>query len=135
MLIKKANGSNNYCSQCWFLFFNIIGSVLIMAELCCYIIIFHHLTVHNNNLMAGILDQNVIKKRNMTNAVSLSGLFICWLLEAFHLIFGGFLALVVGGHWNRLLSIFIRYLEFVLVPLVHIHTSPPIRRYLMSLKC
>ena len=111
-----------------------VGFVQIVSEFFCYVVIFHHLKVHDNDIMSGVLDKNVIKKRNLTNAVSLSGLFICWSLEFFHLTSAGFLALVVGGNWNRALSIFTRYLEFALVPLVHIRTSPPIRRYLTSLE-
>jgi len=134
MLVEATNTSNKHCSQCWFLFFNMIGSFLIVTEFFCYLFIFQYVKVHDNNIMTGILDKNVIKKRNMTNMVSLSGLSICWLLEVLHIIFGGFLAMVFGSHWNRVISIFIRYLEYVLVPLVHIKTSPPIGRYLMSLK-
>ena len=96
--------------------------------------IFRHLKVHNNEVMSGMLSQVAINKRNRVNAISLYGLLICWSLEVFHMTLAGFLALIVGGYWNRVLSVFIRYLEFVLVPLVQIYTSPPIRRFVGSLE-
>lgn len=110
------------------------GSLMICIELICYIIIFHHLKVHNNEMMSGILDKNVIKKRNFVNAISLTGLFVCWLLELFHLVFAGFVSLFIGNQWNREVSTFLRQLEFVLVPLIQIGTSPPIKRHLASMK-
>jgi hypothetical protein len=115
------------------LFFSTFGFLLICIELFCYIILFRHLMVHNNEVMSEILDKNTIKKRNLTNAISLTGLFACWLLELFHLVFAGFLSLFIGNQWNREVSTFLRYFEFVLIPLIQIHTSPPIKRYLTSI--
>jgi hypothetical protein len=54
-------------------------------------------------------------------------------VELFHLIFAGFLSLIIGNQWNREVSSFLRHFEFVLIPLIQIHTSPPIKRHQASL--
>jgi hypothetical protein len=47
----------------------------------CYIIFFHYVTYHNNNIAINVLKPSVIKQRNNTNAISMLGLFASWLME------------------------------------------------------
>ena len=116
----------------WILFCSLIGLIFISIELTCYIIIFQHISVHNNTVMSEILDQNIIKKRNQVNAISLTGLFTCWSMLFFHLIVAGFFSYISGNKWNREMSTILRYFEYVLVPYIQIRTSPPIKRYLSN---
>jgi hypothetical protein len=129
-LIETSEDSGIPWNKIGLFIFSMDGFLMISIELFCYINIYHHLKTHNNEMMSGILDKNTIKKRNFTNAVSLTGLFVCWLVELFHLVFAGFLSLFIGNQWNREVSTFLRHLEFVLIPLIQIHTSPPIKRHL-----
>jgi hypothetical protein len=38
-----------------------------------YVVYFHHIVVHDNNIASKILQPNVIKQRNKTNAITMSG--------------------------------------------------------------
>jgi len=121
---------DNYWKKLLMLFSSLMGLFLISIELTCYIIIFRHISIHNNTIMKGILDQNTLQKRNRVNAISLTGLFACWSMLLFHNLIGGVLSFFIGTKWNRDMAAFLRYFEFALAPYIQIRTSQPIKRYL-----
>jgi len=53
--------------------FTFLGLFMIVTELVCYLIIFKHISHHNNQVMSGMLDPKVIAMRNHVNAVTLKG--------------------------------------------------------------
>lgn len=54
----------------------LLGLVVVIAELCCYIIIFRHLYIHDKGLMKQkILPANEINRRHQKNATTLFGQF------------------------------------------------------------
>ena len=105
---------------------------MVCIELSCYLTLFQHIYYHDNHVMVTILDAKVITMRNRVNAVTLKGLFATWVMEVFQVVVAGLLSNVIGNRWNRELSAFLRQTEFLLIPLIQIHTSPPIKRLLLS---
>lgn len=121
--------SRNGWPKLFIMFYTIFGSLLTSIEFCSYLILFYHIHNHNNNIINGILDQKVIQSRNRANAMSLTGLFMCWMLEVWYIILVGFLSFILGNKSNRGISAFLRYYEFLLIPLIHVHTSEPVKRF------
>ena len=116
------------------MFYTIFGSLLTSIEFCSYLILFSHLHNHNNKVIRGILDKKVLQSRNRANAMSLTGLFMCWMLKVLYIILVGFLSFTLGSKSNRGVSAFLRYYEFFLIPLIHINTSEPIKRFKSSME-
>ena len=84
---------------------------------------------HNNNIAANILRREVIKQRNRTNAITMVGLFLTWLMElSYYSLVVILMTLGYDGH-SREIATIIKMFEFSLVPLVQIMTSPPLRRF------
>jgi hypothetical protein len=52
-----------------FIWLSAMGTILTLLEIFSYIIFFHHVTQHNNNIAANILKPSIIKQRNKANAV------------------------------------------------------------------
>ena len=59
----------------------IIGAVFTLTESSFYFAFFVYLFNHNNNIAATVLQPSVVKHRNRTNAISMLGLFITWIIE------------------------------------------------------
>ena len=99
-----------------------MGIIFTLIEILCYIIIFHHIFHHNTNIAAVVLSEKVIKQRNRTNAISFFGQFVAWIMRFWFL----FLFLVTN---TMALPVVIKNFEFVLIPLVEMYTSAPIRSF------
>jgi hypothetical protein len=96
-----------------------------------YIILFHHIWKHNNNVASIVLDQKIVLQRNKANAMNLTGLFATWVTELVYPIFVGLLFFVVPGHNNiRDVVGTFKWFDYFLIPFIQVHTSPPLRRYL-----
>ncbi len=105
------------------------------VEVSSYIILFHHIWKHDNNLAADVLDQNIIKKRNRVNALSVFGLFVTWVIEVLYVVFIGILSFIVIDHdFVREVVGFCRIYDYFLIPFVQIHTSAPIQAFISSRK-
>jgi hypothetical protein len=46
-----------------------------------YIVYFHHIMVHDKNIASKLLQPKVIKQRNQTNAITMSGQVAAWFME------------------------------------------------------
>ena len=128
--------------------FFFLGIGLTTIEITSYIVLYYHISCHNNNkTIQQILDKNTIKNRNRTNAISLTGMFLSWAWEVWYLLlvgivrylksdwlaYGyltGIISLVINdANWFRELATLIKCYEFYFIPLVQIYTSAPIRRF------
>ena len=112
-------------------FFSSIGGMLTIIELICYITIFHYLAYHNNNVASAVLSDKVIKQRNKANAISFFGQFAAWIMKVWYVILFGILYAANIGGTAREISILIKDFEFILIPLVEIYTSPPIKFFML----
>jgi len=106
----------------------VLGIILTVMEMCCYIIFFHHLTNHNKNIAAPILNPSVIKRRNEANAVSMLGLFACWLLDVWYMVLAGILATEFEMDLVKEVSATFKDFDFVWIPLLQIMTSSLMRK-------
>ena len=78
-----------------------------------------------------VIQPEVLKLRNKRNAISMIGLLASWLMELWYIIIGGLLtAIIKDPVYVRDVSTLIKMLEFVLLPLVQILSSEPIKRFL-----
>ena len=81
-----------------------------------------------------VLAPSVIQQRNKTNAVSLTGQFLGWVMEIWYLILVGLLSAFFNMDSVREISSLVKDLEFVLIPFVEISTSAPIRNFIANNK-
>ena len=108
-----------------------IGALFAMIELICYIAIFHYISHHNKNVASVVLSDKVIKQRNRTNAISFFGQFAAWIMKVWYvIIFGILYAANIGGTVREIIPL-IKNFEFVLIPLVEIYTSAPIKTFMV----
>ena len=105
------------------------GVVYSVIEFCCYIIFFVHVAHHDNNIAVVVLHKETIRQRNHTNAITMMGLFLTWLMELSYLGWN-VVAFATGfSEQTREFLTIIKMFEFSLVPLVQIKTSPPLRKF------
>ena len=111
-----------------------IGTIFTMLELTSYIIFFQYITKHNKNVASTILQPSVIKQRNQANAISMVGQIVAWVLEIWYTIFMGFLPIYFKLETVREASALLKNIEFVLIPMVEVYTSAPIRKFNLKSK-
>ena len=112
----------------------ILGTLLTMLELTSYIIFFHYVSKHNKNVASTILQPSVIKQRNQANAISMVGQIVAWVLEIWYTIFMGFLPIYFKLETVREASALLKNIEYVLIPMVEVYTSAPIRKFNLKSK-
>ena len=101
---------------------------MIMIEITCYFILYHHIYSHDVNIAALVLDSSVIRKRHQVNAVSLTGLFAGWLMEVWYVVFVGIIAILFKNDSLYEMSTFCKVYAYYLVPIVQVSTSALLRR-------
>jgi len=102
-----------------------------VIELSCYLFLYSYIKTHNSTVAVNILDPVVINMRNRVNSISLTGHVACWVLEiGYFAIIGIFSVLRV----NVIRDVFpyIKIVEYFLVPLIQIKTSPSINTYVQA---
>ena len=110
-----------------------VGAFFPTVELACYIAFFHHTIHHDNTVAIIVIQPEVLKLRNKRNAISMVGLLASWLMELWYIIIVGLLtAMIKDPVYVRDVATLIKMFEFVLLPMVQIFTSEPIKRFLMS---
>jgi hypothetical protein len=105
-----------------------------VLEFFCYAVMFYVIIKHDNTEAVKIVKPSVIKQRNQTNAVTLTGQFSCFLIEIWYIVFVGLLAVPKNITYLREWAAMIKTLEFFLLPFIMITTSAPLRNFLI-LKC
>ena len=108
--------------------FAVHGTMMILIEITCYFILYHHIYSHDVNIAALVLDSSVIRKRHQVNAVSLTGLFAGWLMEVWYVVFVGIIAILFKNDSLYEMSTFCKVYAYYLVPIVQVSTSALLRR-------
>jgi hypothetical protein len=112
--------------------------VLIMAlygilnhaiEFCCYFVIFYTIFKHDNTEAIKILKPSVIRQRNQTNAISLIGQVLGFVIKLWYLITIGFLAVPFNATTVREVSGIMKTLDFIAIPVVMILTTSNLRNF------
>ena len=116
------------------IFSALIGAIFTASEIMCYFILYFYLLNHNNNFAINILDSSVIRMRNLANSISLYGQILSWVMEVWYNVLIGFISNVFNPSSLREVAPFFKTFEFILVPIVQIYTSPPIKRFIASRK-
>ena len=114
------------------IFIAALGGIFSMIEIACYIVIYLHIDVHNNTVAIQLLDPSVIRVRNRTNSITLTGQVMSWFMELWYIVLIGFISNMFNPASLREVAPFFKTFEFFLVPLVQIYTSPPIKRFISS---
>ena len=130
-LTTDKESSSKFWTSWFATIFFFLGICLTATEITSYIVLYYHISCHNNNkTIQQILDKNTIKNRNRTNAISLTGMFLSWAWEVWYLLLVGIISLVINdANWFRELATLIKCYEFYFIPLVQIYTSAPIKRF------
>ncbi len=109
----------------------ILGGLMTLTELFCYISIYLYAKKTTNNV-GGILRDSVIRERNKGNAISLYGQIATWFIEFYYVFLVGFFVNYFNGDVVREITPILKHFDFVLVPLVQVYTTPPLKKHLMS---
>ena len=106
------------------------GVIVNLIEFSSYIFIFYKMYKHDNLEAILILKPSVIKQRNQTNAVTMTGQVICFFIKIWFSIIVGLLAVPFNAFVMREWAGIIKSVDFALIPLVMILTSAPLRTFL-----
>jgi hypothetical protein len=90
-----------------------IGFLLNIAELSCYITIFSYLSFVNKRNASSVLKPSIIRDRNRSNAISLTGQAAGWIMEVWYIILVGVFSTIYKFELTRELSPIIKLFEFV----------------------
>lgn len=110
----------------------LVWILLLVLKTICLVLLFYHLFKHNEFVKSSeILRPEIIKKRNVRNAINLSGQLAGALSEMAYTIIIGIM--VASGTFleNRDFFAIFKLSEFFIMPLVETLTSPPLRRFVL----
>lgn len=75
------------------------------------------------------MSKAIITKRNRSNAVSMSGELITWLTEILYILIIGIASNFIDSDVLNQVSPFVKDASFLVVPVVYIWTSGPLKEY------
>jgi len=107
-----------------------IGILFNLTELMCYISYFHYIFKHESTVAVNIVKPSDLKQRRNRNAFSMAGQIAGWLMNVWPVLLVAVLSTFFESSNVRDIMPFFKMIEFVLLPLIQMYTSPPIRRYL-----
>lgn len=111
---------------------SLMAVVQITTESFCYIILFSHIFYYDNRVAIRVVKRDVVRQRNRSNVISMAGLFATWLMElAYFIWLALFFKWNYSDHVRELLTI-IKMAEFVIIPLVQVVTSPPLKNFVFE---
>ena len=114
------------------LFVGAVTLSLTFAEIACYTKLYLFMYKKDNGRIKKIVNSSVINKRNKTNAITLSGQFAGWIMEIWYIVTIGILNTIFNFELFREVAPFVKNLEFLLIPMVQIKTSEPIRQFILN---
>ena len=101
-------------------------------EICFYIFLYSYLITLNRNIGAKVLKASVILERNQRNAISLTGQVLTCFMEFWNNIIVPILSHFVDIELLREVAPILKHFDIVLVPLVQIYTSPPLKAFVFN---
>ena len=107
----------------------VLGGILTIIELCCYLFYFQYIYHHDNNIAARVVSQTTIRMRNKTNAISMIGQVTSWVMEIWYIVLVGLLSTMFQVDSLREVAVLVKATDHFLIPLVQIFTSAPIKRF------
>ena len=85
---------------------------------------------HDNKVAAAIVSKATLKSRNKTNAISMVGQIVSWVMEIWYIVLVGLLSTLFQVELLREVSVLIKTTEYFLIPMVQVLTSAPISKFL-----
>ncbi len=110
----------------------IYGGILTLLEIAFYIIIYFYLIIINKNVGAKVLNVSVINERNRKNAITLSGQVATCFIELWYFILIPVLSNFLDIEFLREIAPIIKHFDVLIVPLVQIYTSPPLKAFMVN---
>ena len=83
-------------------------------------------------MAATVVKPSIIKQRNKSNAVSMVGQLLGWLMEIWYIVLIGLLSAFFNLESLREFASLLKDLEFALIPVVEVYTSTPIRNFITN---
>ena len=109
-------------------------SLLTLTECVCYFVFFKYIYHHDNHVAAGVISKSTLKHRNRTNAISMVGQAINLLAQLWYIIIVGILYAIFRGTLLREVAASVKIFDFLIIPLIHVKTSEPIKNFLNQRK-
>ena len=123
------NQKANYARKFVFTAVSTVGLFFNVIEMICYAIFFHYLTYHNNNIAVHVLQPSIIKQRNQSNAISMLGLFVTWIIGICYITTVGLVTTLNEAEWLREYASTFKDIDFVWIPWIEILTSVSIKEF------
>jgi hypothetical protein len=105
--------------------------LLLLLELSCYVTIFFE-QIASTESVSAYLSEAVVKKRQKTNAVTLSGQFATWMAGGWYIVTGLFISFASHSENGREIAAVFRLTQFGIIPVIEIFTSPPLKRFVID---
>jgi len=102
---------------------------LVVAELGCYVVYFHHVFRNDNGNIRNFLQENVIRARNKKNTISFLGQFYGFVTEFIFMVILT-ITLLMGKYYLELkaISVVVKFIEFGAFAMVEVLTCQEIRK-------
>ena len=110
----------------------VYGTTLIILEIVFYINIHLYFIMMNKNVGAKVLKISVINERNHKNAITLTGQVATCFIEFWYLLVVPILSNFLDIELLREVAPIIKHFDVLLVPLVQIYTSPPLKAFMSN---
>ena len=104
------------------------GIFFVLAELGCYLVIFHDIHTQDSGSIRNLLSEDVIRKRNKKNAITFLGQFYGFCTEFVFIVLWT-IVLILGKSHKQLkaLSLLVKFIEFGVLSVVEVLTDHEIR--------
>ena len=107
---------------------------LSLTECVCYFVFFNYIYHHDNHFAAGVISTSTLKYRNRTNAISMVGQAFNLFLQIWYILVVGIIYAIFRGTLLREVAASLKAIDFLIIPLIHIKTSEPIKNSLNQQK-
>jgi hypothetical protein len=114
-------------------FCGIYATSMAVMEIIFYLIIYCHLILLNKNVGAKVLKASVINERNHRNAITLTGQVATFVIEFWYVLLVTVLSHFLDIELVREVSPILKHFDVLLVPLVQIYTSPPLKSFIANI--
>ena len=105
-------------------------TLLSLIECVCYLVYFNFIYHHDNHVAAGVISKSTLRYRNRANAISMAGQAISLLAQFWYILIVGILYAIFKGYLLREAAALIKMIDFLIIPLIYIKTSEPIKKFI-----
>ena len=109
-----------------------VGFVTLLSLIECvfYLVYFNFIYHHDNHVAAGVISKSTLRYRNRANAISMVGQAISLMAQFWYILIVGILYAIFKGYLLREVAAMIKMIDFLIIPLIYIKTSEPIKKFI-----